>query len=316
MNYIDVAQLNKDIIDWQTRLPRNLDLIVGIPRSGLLAASLLSLYLNLPLTDVEGLKNGRVLTGGKRINSIESSNKTKPNLNVLIIDDSLNSGNQLNLVKASILRSNLTYNFYYSAVYITPGQEKSVDYYYKIVSSPRIFQWNLMNSHVIQNSCVDIDGVLCVDPTEEENDEGERYIHFLMNAKPFWLPKVKIKALVTCRLEQYRELTEAWLKKNNILYDSLYMMNLSDKRARLDYGHARFKAEIFKKAKTKFFIESSLVQAEEIVNLTYKPVFCVETMNFLHYDEPKFKKYCKSILHSVLPDKIYQRFATLYQKNR
>lgn len=60
MNYRSIVDLNSDIKKWISELPNDLDLIVGIPRSGLLVANLLALHLNLPLTDVEGLIENRI----------------------------------------------------------------------------------------------------------------------------------------------------------------------------------------------------------------------------------------------------------------
>jgi len=315
MNYRDVDTLNRNIIDWIPQLPKNLDIIVGIPRSGLLVANLLALYLNLPLTDVEGLIAHRFISFGERLNWFNEKNiYYKKPLNVLIVDDSLWSGTQLNKVKNQIALANLDLNIAYGVVYAVPGSEHMVDYFFELVPTPRSFQWNIMNSYVINNSCVDIDGVICVDPTEEENDDGEKYISFLENARPLWTPKVRIKALVTCRLEKYRYLTMFWLEKNNIEYDDLYMMDLPDKKARTLYGHSKFKAEIFKRTGADYFIESSIMQAKEIVKLTHKPVFCTENMRFLDYNEPKIKKYLKLSLSKFLPDKIYQKIAIFYRK--
>ncbi len=55
MNYKTIKDLNETIIKSLPLIPRDVDLIVGTPRSGLMTATLLALYLNLPLTDVEGL---------------------------------------------------------------------------------------------------------------------------------------------------------------------------------------------------------------------------------------------------------------------
>ena len=41
-----------------------------------------------------------------------------------------------------------------------------------------------------------MDGVLCIDPTEKENDDGERYKHFLNNAAPLHIPKYTIGHIV------------------------------------------------------------------------------------------------------------------------
>ena len=54
MNYRSIAQLAASVSRWSMSLPGDIDLVVGVPRSGLLAANLLALYRNLPFTDLEG----------------------------------------------------------------------------------------------------------------------------------------------------------------------------------------------------------------------------------------------------------------------
>jgi len=278
MNYRSVADLNEAIKRWIAQLPQDLDIIVGIPRSGLLAANLLALYLNLPLTDVEGLCKGRILATGRRFDEKRVPDFSNKDLKVLVVDDSVNSGSQMEKVKKQIESAKLPYQIYYAAVYASPRGHRYVDYWYEIVDTPRCFEWNIMHHNILTNSCVDIDGVLCRDPTPEENDDGERYREFLVNVKPLVVPTKPIGWLVTCRLEKYRELTEMWLKKHGIQYNYLIMMNLPNKETRVaSGGHARFKAEIYKSVNASLFIESSYEQAQEIVRLTGKPVFCVET---------------------------------------
>ena len=68
INYRSIATLNRDVFAWVQKLPRDIELIVGVPRSGLLVASLLSLYMNVPLTDAEGFLEGRVIQAGIRYN--------------------------------------------------------------------------------------------------------------------------------------------------------------------------------------------------------------------------------------------------------
>jgi len=285
MNYKSITQLNWDILNWLQELPHGFDLIVGIPRSGLLIANLLSLYLNLPVTDVDGLLNNRVLSYGERLKSTTNRSllKNDEKLNILVVDDSLWSGNQINDVRNQIMQRGLRHTIRYGVLYIFPGTQRQVDYFFEEVPFPRIFQWNIMNSNVIEKSCVDIDGVLCLNPSEDENDDGVNYIQFLENAKPYWIPKVRIKAIVTCRLEKYRKITKTWLQKYCIEYESLHMMDLPDKIARIEYGHAKYKAEIFNSIGAKYFIESSYKQACEISKLIQRPVFCVETMDFIKY---------------------------------
>lgn len=150
-----------------------------------------------------------------------------------------------------------------------------VDYYVEVVPSPRYFQWNIMNHMILKKACFDIDGVLCVDPTVEENDDGPRYRKFLLNAKPLFIPGAEIGALVTSRLEKYRAETEQWLARNGVKYGKLVMLDLPDMAARRKANcHARFKAEEYKKSEYVLFVESNPVQAAEINGITHKPVLC------------------------------------------
>ena len=72
-----------------------------------------------------------------------------------------------------------------------------VDLYREVVEMPRVFEWNLMHGTVLANSCMDIDGVLCLDPTDEENDDGERYLRFLSETPALLLPTAPVGWLVT-----------------------------------------------------------------------------------------------------------------------
>ena len=72
MNYRSFADLETCIVKNLHKVPRDIDLIVGVPRSGILVAAMLALYLNLPHTDIEGLIEGRILLPGKRLKHLNS----------------------------------------------------------------------------------------------------------------------------------------------------------------------------------------------------------------------------------------------------
>jgi orotate phosphoribosyltransferase len=255
---------------------------VGIPRSGLLAANLLALHLNLPFTDIEGLLNSRAISGGVRCNYANREDFLREIKRVLVIDDSLFTGTQMRLVKKTIQEANLHHSLYYAAVYVAPDRKNMVDYFYELVAMPRIFEWNFMHHGDMVNWCLDIDGVLCRDPTEEENDDGEKYLRFLKTAQPLIIPTVPMGWLVTCRLEKYRDITISWLERYGIKYKDLYMMDLPTKEVRIASGtHASFKANIYKKTSATLFIESSLIQAMEIAKLSGKYVLCTETRDMI-----------------------------------
>lgn len=284
MNYKSIFDLNKDITKWLYSLPNDIDVVVGVPRSGLLAANILALHKNLPLTDIEGLLNDKLISGGYRLNQSNNFLNKKYPLNILILDDSINSGRQLMNIKSKINESKTIHNYRYGAVYATNNSKKFVDYWYEIVNQPRVFEWNIMHhDYFLNRSCVDIDGILCPDPTEKQNDDGKNYIKFISETKPRFIPSYEIGWLVTCRLEKYREYTEAWLNKYNITYKNLIMMDLPDMQTRRKFAnHGKFKANFYAKTNALLFIESSHDQAIEIARLSGKSVYCFETNEMIN----------------------------------
>jgi orotate phosphoribosyltransferase len=251
-----------------------LDLIVGVPRSGLLAGSLLALHLNLPLTDVDGLISGTLLQTGRRYDQDRSFSDLE---NILIIDDSVNTGETMDEVKARIESNNISKNIQYGAVYVSHLGSDSVDTFAQLVPTPRVFEWNIMHHDHLPEWMVDLDGVLCRDPTPTENDDGKKYRAFLQNVEPKVIPSVEIGNIVTCRLEKYRDLTEQWLDMHGIEYKNLIMMDYPDMETRQANGnHGEYKANIYSQSDASLFIESSEPQAEKIAHLTSKPVFCMD----------------------------------------
>jgi orotate phosphoribosyltransferase len=290
-------------------VPSDVGLIVGMPRSGLLAANLIALHLNLPLTDFEGFIENRILQTGERIlrknNYLKSENAEAK---ILLVDDSVQSGSTIRKAKRRLKEVGLDNKVIFSAIFVSPEGRSEVDLYFEEIRGYRIFEWNLMHSAIITNSCVDIDGVLCEDPTEEQNDDGERYEEFLLNAKPLHLPSVRIGCLVSCRLEKHRKLTEKWLKHHQIKYGKLYLMNLPNKEARLaSNSHAAFKAEIYKSTNAILFIESSIHQAWEIAKIANSAVLCFETNKMIY---PPLINYGLRKIPRI-PTIIYHQFGKL-----
>jgi uncharacterized HAD superfamily protein len=276
LQYRNYGDLDKFINQADLKSYRDFDLVVGVPRSGMVPAYMIGLMLNLPVIDIESFVEGVQPFVGNRL--LHSEREIKK---VLVVDDSIKFGSQLQKVKEKLLQFS-SIDFKYLVVFATSDSKSLVDYSLEIIDQPRVFQWNLLNSWIYEYSCVDIDGVLCEDPTEEENDDGEKYIHFLQHSAPKYLPPCMIEVLVTSRLEKYRFHTEEWLKKHSIQYKHLEMLDLPNKETRVRLGiHAKFKSKIYQKYNhTALFIESSKFQSEEIHNQTGKNVFCVENMIF------------------------------------
>jgi uncharacterized HAD superfamily protein/hypoxanthine phosphoribosyltransferase len=293
MFYRNVKDLNNIILQRLSIIPRDIDLIVGVPRSGMLPANLLALYLNRPYTDIHSFLNGHIYKAGARSQFFDISEFK----NILVVDDSIASGSAMIEVKESLKHLNDKFNIKYCAVYVIPGKEKMVDYFFETVPLPRYFQWNILNHTTLEKACFDIDGVLCADPLPEQNDDGEKYIDFLLNAPPLFIPGSKIGTIVTSRLEKYRKETETWLAAHNIKYNDLVMLDLPNMEARQRANnHGDHKAKAYMAKPYVLFIESEYNQAVEINRITKKPVLC--TANFeMIFEAESFMYNLKSGKH-------------------
>lgn len=293
--------MNRIIVENIYRIPQDVDLIVGIPRSGMLVGTILALHSNKQLTDVDSYIAGKLMSSGlcrasigKKIGTLDDVRKA------LVIDDSLLTGTEMSRVKKLIEDAGLSDKTIFATAICNPERVKEVDIAFELCAPPRVFEWNLMHGHMLKHCCVDIDGVLCVDPTNEQNDDGSNYLDFLESARPLWAPTARIGILVTSRLEKYRSQTENWLKNEGIQYDKLEMMQyntMHERQAAKAYG--KFKASIYSKSDKVLFIESSEVTTEEISRLSGKPALCIESHNL--YDPagiPHVKQNLKLIFKS------------------
>ncbi len=110
-HYRSFADLDQCISRGLWRIPSDADLVAGIPRSGLMAANMLALHLNLPLTSIDLLVEGRVLSAGQRlrpgVDVIKSARK------IVVVDDSISTGRELrraqDLIESAGLRSKVVY---------------------------------------------------------------------------------------------------------------------------------------------------------------------------------------------------------------
>ncbi|MDF3154434.1 phosphoribosyltransferase family protein [Mesorhizobium sp. XAP10] len=278
MHYRSISDMNDAIVRGLHRLPRDIDLVVGVPRSGVLAATLVSLAANIPMTDLDSFLAGRIYTSGVTKRRAALDRKVSEMRKVLVIDDSVAGGNAMRDARARIQAAGIEADFTFAAVFGLEPLHQETDLVFEVVPHPRMFQWNFMHHKFLAQCCVDIDGVLCLDPTEAENDDGPAYEKFLSEARPLHVATHTIGWLVTSRLEKYRALTEAWLAKHEIKYDQLIMLDLPSKAERQRLGaHGSFKADFYRKSDAILFIESEHEQALKITELSGKPVLCVET---------------------------------------
>lgn len=263
-----VADLNKDIVQNLHKIDRSkYDAIVGIPRSGMIPATLLATHLQMPLADVEGFCANRV---NKRFHTKVEAKR------ILLVDDTVNKGRAMqwavDYIKARRPDAKITRFAVWHSKSTEPGM---VDITFGLCPSPRVFAWNISKHVRLPNWGFDFDGVLCRDPTNEENDDGPRYEHFLSNVEPLFLPTRPIGHIITGRLEKYRTLTEKWLSDKGVVYESLTMMPYADKKERMARGdRGGWKAKEALKRGVEMFVESSDKQARIIAKEANIPVWC------------------------------------------
>ncbi len=273
VNYRSVADLNSQIVGMASRLPREIEVIVGVPRSGLLAGSLLALHLNLPLTDLEGFIQGRMLAGGARLEGRDLETLLHTSRTVLVIDDSVATGAQLKKVKERLGAAGLPHKILYAAVYVKPDFENVVDFAGEAVPVPRVFEWNFMHHGRLSEACMAVENVLYREPQASEGDE-DAYAERLAHVEPLHLPTKPVGWLVSSGPETRRAPLQAWLADHNVRYEELI---LAAKGARPEAGDASFKADVYRKTGARMFIEGDAGRAADIANLSGRPVLCMDT---------------------------------------
>lgn len=271
MQFLNFQDMYRAIQVNRRKLPKSIDLIVGIPRSGLLPATMLSTQLNLPLTDVEGLKAGKVFGHGVTKTTPDIDKALSSDRNVLVIDDCVGSGRAFREARKAL--EGLCGNIYYCAVFSLLDPHPDVDFVLESRDSLYLHPWNFMHSEVLEHACVDMDGVLCRNPEKHEDDDGEAYRKFLREAEQLYATSGRIGKIVTGRLEKYRCETEAWLDQHGVIYGKLVMAESVQ-----DHNNSpAYKARVYQESKADLFIESDAVDAAEIFDLSQKPVLCIET---------------------------------------
>lgn len=274
-SYEDIANCIRRSL-W--KVPSDIDLVVGVPRSGMIPAFMLAEYLNKRCTDIDTFLEGREMSYGTRGGMMRRGTEGK----VLVIDDCVCSGGSMRKVRERLAPMTDRYSFIYCCVYAESSTaEEQTDFYFEdITQSDRVYmkEWNIL--HLFKNrtkaSMWDIDGLLSKDPPLDKDIFA--YESYLPNAIPMIIPTNRVGALVTYRLEKYRAITEEWLKKHGVEYGELFMFNAPSRDIRnTTLGSAEYKAQIYKNTQwALMFIESDRRQAEKIYQLSGKPVFCYE----------------------------------------
>ena len=280
--FVTSAQFQEDIKLLIGKIPSDVTAIAGVARSGLSAATMISMYLHLPMITIRQTLNDIVPTGnGWRLGG---SKHVDPKGKILVVDDTVMTGNSLKAI-APLVQSQLG-NAIYAAVYVNPLASRKPDIWAVDLGWPHLLEWNVFNSILSPSMAVDFDGILCRDCPPGSDDDGPRYLEFIRNAQPLYVPRrVPIPLIVTARIEKYRAETEEWLSRHGINWQRLVMHPAATLADRMRDDIPAYKAKHYKAWASKhrampgpiMFFESEDWQARRIAQLSKLMTVCPHT---------------------------------------
>ena len=252
--WITTSQLADDTLQMVKHIPPYVTGICGVPRSGMIPASILATHLNLPLYTLEG-KEVLHCGHGRRFRDINNGMNR-----LLLVDDTVMLG-------TTSKKHRLPKPHLFGAVYKNPHANLvDIDVVGVELEPPHFLEWNFFNSKFVEKCAFDMDGILCEDQEPPHNKP----------CVPLHLPRnYTIPAIITARFEKDREITEVWLKKHGIKYNELVMGPWESESDRnKPEAISKYKAHEFKKRKLQWFVESCPIQSKEIAQLTGAWVIC------------------------------------------
>lgn len=262
--------------EWIKTFPCRYDLIVGIPRSGLLIGSIIAAKLAVPLSTPDSFSNGIYWPGCSKMT------QEKIFSNIMIVDESVGTGDTMKKAYEVVRQHAPTAKITRAALMLignrlsAKSKKAFVDEYFKVVLSPVLVEWELLDNKY-GTVAMDLDGVICEECPRGIDVNETKYLNWLRDAKPYLIPNYEVDYIISNRLERYRQETEEWLRRNGVLYRKLILWNLESKKERLG-KFATHKIDVLTSVKPDFFFESEDSQAKAIWTATKIPTICTDKM--------------------------------------
>ena len=249
---IPTVELIHQAVRFCDSVPPEIDAVCGVPRSGMIPASVIAAHLHLPLYSIDKNRYVTNVGHGQRFKATPEPGR------FMFVDDTVASGAAMRQLEA--------FKGVTAAIYVNPRAKNKPDLYGAELELPHLLQWNLFNSGYVSRMAFDMDGVICHDMPLSNP---------LETAKPYNLPRrSQLPAIITGRLEKDRATTETWLKRFGIQCKRLIMFPGSDADRQKPRAISNYKAAEFAKLKLDWFVESCPIQASEIAERTGAWVIC------------------------------------------
>jgi hypoxanthine phosphoribosyltransferase len=273
MHYRSIADLNETVYRNLGRLPSDIDLIVGIPRSGLLAANVISLALNVPLAELEGFMSGRVIASGNTRRYAKLDRGITKGQRVLVVDDSLRTGNAIRQAAEQLAPFARDFEFLFCVAYGVRLNEPGVDVVLEAVPQPRVFQWNLFHHVFLESSCVALEGVILPPIAADQESYSAAADLTDSDLRRVIVPTKPVGHLISLRHPRHRPQIEQRLRQLGIKYHHLHFRQPQE----ADDGSC-FKSTVFASQRDAILmIEPSDDDAVRIVRNTGKPTLSLQS---------------------------------------
>ena len=256
--------------EWSLNIPNDYDVIIGVPRAGLMFANILACRFGRPLSTPDNFLRGEMW--------FSHDAPLPPKITkVLLVEDSIGAGIQINSAYQRIKEAFPQMHIEKAGLFVVPQSADKLDYSFAVKPEPNFFEWNIMTATWSWGEVVSgLEGVICLENPLSSNYFDDKYIHYVRSAKPLLIPTYPLKAIVTSRPEGLRKVTEKWLYEHNVKYEHL-IMRPDDLTANFS-NIVKMKSDVARAIKPFWVWESNYEEAKEIHQRARVPVLCTQTM--------------------------------------
>lgn len=286
MDYITYNNLIEDIKNNLWKIPRDIDGIIAIERSGIVPAMVISQYVNIPMA----LFNTFLSHSSENINELfephgeKLMNKPKNTKKYLIIDDTVCSGKQMKEKIDTIKAIHPEFTYVSCVMYLDAFGGNRIyipDIYLDIHNDNYVlYEWSLFRDGINNLTLYDFDGVLCYDPPSDTNIlEYEKY---LKNPKPKFNIITANKYfdfpinICSYRIKKYYQETVDFLIKYGYKPGQIFLFNAETIEERNKIPSYIYKAHVYQNSNFRLFVESNDYEALMINQITKRPVLSIE----------------------------------------
>ncbi|MDN6900284.1 phosphoribosyltransferase [Oenococcus sicerae] len=216
--YRTIDDLNNLIKENLARLQSyDFDLIVGLPRRGMIPATLIGLFLNKPVVSFNEL-NANLASEkiGYRLQE-ESAKFPKSYNNILLVDDSTDEGSVFEqaITKLDDATAKKVTTL---SIYATAKGGTRVDLHLETLEEPKLYEWNISHKKAaLADAAMRFEGIIAT------NALTGKWI-------PITLPSYPVKLIYSGLREKHREKLETFLHDNGVEFEQLQMEVVSSRQ--------------------------------------------------------------------------------------